>query len=69
MDSYQVEEIIGFRLVNNKEEYKIKWQDFPIEESTWEPVNNLSNVKYLVQKYNKENKIGKNCNIQLNKSK
>ena len=55
---YAVEKIIGKRMVNDKIEYKIKWENYSMEESTWEPIENLTNSKKLVKefdmKYNKE---------------
>ena len=55
---YAVEKIIGKRMVNDKIEYKIKWENYSMEESTWEPIENLTNSQKLVKefdmKYNKE---------------
>ena len=55
---YAVEKIIGKRMVNDKKEYKIKWENYSMEESTWEPIENLTNSQKLVKefdmKYNKE---------------
>ena len=55
---YAVEKIIGKRMVNDEIQYKIKWENYPIEESSWEPIENLANsqkfVKEFDQKYDKE---------------
>jgi hypothetical protein len=38
---YNVEEIVGHRRNNGREEYLIKWEGYGEEENTWEPVSNL----------------------------
>ena len=65
---YDVEKILDRRKINGKYEYKIKWEGYPIDESTWEPLKNLKHAKELVDEYNsahpfsedkKSNKKGK----------
>ena len=43
-DEYLVEKIIGKRIKNGKIQYKIKWEGYPLSQSTWEPVSNLQNI-------------------------
>ena len=62
-DIYEVEKIIGKRNVNGKIEYKVKWLGYKMTECTWEPEENLVNVRDLIEKF--ENKKEKNEN-QLN---
>ena len=50
---YNIEKILDRRLVNDKYEYKIKWEGYPLEQSTWEPIKNLENAITLVEEYNK----------------
>ena len=50
---YNVEKILDIRFVNGKPEYKIKWENYPISQSTWEPLKNLETVPHLVEEYNK----------------
>ena len=37
-----------------------KWKDFPLEESSWEPIKNLQNALQLVDEYNKAHPIRDN---------
>ena len=72
-DIYEVEKIIGKRNVNGKIEYKVKWLGYKMTECTWEPEENLVNVRDLIEKF--ENKKEKNeyqlnsNNINLNEYK
>lgn len=48
---YEVDSIIDKRLCDSKVEYKVKWTNYPIEESTWEPLENLTNTKKALKKF------------------
>ena len=50
---YNVEKILDRKKINGKFEYKIKWEGYSIDESTWEPMKNLETVKELVEEYNR----------------
>lgn len=50
-DIYIVEAIRKHRIVGKKREYFIKWENYPEIENTWEPIENLANVKHLVKEY------------------
>ena len=52
-NNYTVEEVIGRRKKKGKYEYLIKWKDYSINESTWEPMDNLYFIKELVDEYDK----------------
>ena len=54
---YNVEKILDRRRVNGGFEYKIKWEGYPMNESTWEPMANLETVKELVEEYNRTHPI------------
>ena len=54
---YNVEKILDRRKVNGKFEYKIKWEGYPMNQSTWEPMENLETVKELVEEYNRTHPI------------
>ena len=41
-DTYEVEEIVGYRRNNGEAEYLIKWVGYSKEESSWEPEANLN---------------------------
>ena len=48
---FDVEDILDKKVVSGKIFYKVKWRDYPIEESTWEPPAHLSNAWGLVERY------------------
>ena len=52
---YEVERIIDSRLQRGKLQYLVKWKNYPIEESTWEPENHLEKAKATITKFHKEN--------------
>ena len=55
-DDYEVEKIMDKRVAKKgKVEYLVKWKNFDDPaDYTWEPVNNLEDVKDLVAKFEKE---------------
>ena len=51
---YQVERILNKRInACGATEYQIKWQGYPLEESTWEPIGNLGNCRHLIDQFEK----------------
>ncbi len=54
---YNVEKILDRKRVNGHFQYKIKWEGYPMNESTWEPMKNLETVKDLVEEYNRTHPI------------
>lgn len=56
-DTYEVEAIIGRRVFRGKEKYRVKWQNFSEEESTWEPIENLQDCLDLVAEFNEQQNI------------
>ena len=34
--------------------YRVKWAGYGMEEATWEPMDNLSNVQWMIDKYDQE---------------
>ena len=50
-DYFEVEKIISKKKIGRKILYLVKWEGYPIEEATWEPVANLKNVRDLVQQF------------------
>ena len=61
---YEVENIIGKRVNGNYNEYLVKWKNYSIEESTWEPESNLINAKKSILKF--ENVLKKQIQNKLN---
>ena len=53
-DFYNIEKILDRRKINGKFEYKIKWEGYPMNQSTWEPMENLITAKELVDEYDKQ---------------
>ena len=67
-----VEEIVDRRKVKGKYEYLIKWKGFT-DEYTWEPIENLENIKEDIEEYDEmyesnimENKKYKNKKLLIN---
>ena len=56
---YNVEKILDRRKVNDRFEYKIKWEGYPMNQSTWEPLENLRTAMELVEEYDNEHPIPK----------
>ena len=54
---YRIEKILDRRKIDDKFEYKIKWEGYPLDQSTWEPLKNLENAITLVKEYDKEHPI------------
>lgn len=60
-EEYEVERILDCRTVNGKREYLIKWKEYDAKFNTWEPEENLTGCKQLLNRFKgKENK-----NIEL----
>ncbi len=54
---YMVEAILDKRINNRGQpEYLIKWEDYPEEDSTWEPAENVQAVKSLLDQFEKKEK-------------
>ncbi len=48
---FEIEEIISMRKIKNKKYYLVKWKGFGVEESTWEPYENVKNCKEILKKF------------------
>ena len=55
-DEYQVENILGHRLVDGRKQYLVKWKGYDNSDNTWEPVDNLMNCWTLVKRYHQQNR-------------
>nr|XP_023020562.1 uncharacterized protein LOC111509102 isoform X2 [Leptinotarsa decemlineata] len=53
---YAVERIVAKRFNAKKKnwEYQIKWEHFPSEDNTWEPIENLNHCKLMVDEFEKQ---------------
>ena len=48
---YEVEEILNSCISERKFHYLVKWKGYPMEESTWESVENLKGSDKLVKEF------------------
>lgn len=55
---YTVEKILDKRKIKGEWKYKVKWEGWSEKDCTWEPLENLNNVIYLVNDYEKKRKTG-----------
>jgi hypothetical protein len=53
--TYEVEAIIGKRESQIGVEYLLKWLNYDVSESTWEPKSQLNHCKRLIQQYERIN--------------
>ncbi len=54
---YTIEKIVDRKKAKDKFYYLIKWQGYPMEQCTWEPIENLQYSLGLVEQYNKAHPI------------
>lgn len=52
-DLFEVEKIIGKRKINSIIQYKTKWKDYPLSQSTWEPREHFESCDDIIDKYEK----------------
>ena len=48
---YEVEAILDVKKVGCGVKYLVKWSGYPVEENTWEPHRNLTNVTLSLQDF------------------
>jgi hypothetical protein len=49
--AWEVESILRKRRRGRRVEYLVKWAGYPIEEATWEPLENLQNADEAIQEF------------------
>ena len=49
--SYEVEAIIGKKLIRGKEHFHVKWSGWPIEQASWEPREHCSGAEDLILQF------------------
>ena len=52
-DLYIVERILSKKLVKKQPYYLVKWKDYSHKFNTWEPLENLENVRDLIKAFEK----------------
>ena len=50
-----VEKILEKKKQGSKTLYKVKWQGFPDDQNTWEPIENLTYVQPMVDEFEEKN--------------
>ena len=48
--AYTIEQIIGERMNEGVQEYKVKWKSYPLSEATWEPVTQFDDF-FCIEKF------------------
>ena len=51
---YEVEKIISKKKLNHQNYYLIKWEGYPVNESTWEPASNLQNIQFMISDFERD---------------
>ena len=57
---YTIEKILDRKKEKGKYKYKIKWEGYPMDQCTWEPIENLQYAIGLVEEFNKNHPIKNN---------
>lgn len=57
---FTVENILAKQLRDNTEKYLIKWKDYPFNQSTWEPRENLRYLEEALENFEKNIEIKRN---------
>lgn len=65
-DEYYVEKVLDKKIIDDEQRYLIKWEGWPMESSTWEPIENLGNIKNLIDEFEKTRKDKSPGNILKN---
>jgi hypothetical protein len=50
-DEFEVESIVGTRVLNNNRYYQVKWLNYGNEHNKWLPVTELNNCADLVKEF------------------
>ena len=54
---WEVSQIIGIRMKNNKLEYSVHWENYPLRKATWEEESNVDNCEDLVKHFSGAKKV------------
>ena len=53
-EEYEVERILGKKIISETVHYLVKWKEYDTSESTWEPKGNLKNCMRMLQQFEGE---------------
>jgi hypothetical protein len=53
-NEYEVENVLSMKRVSGKPHYLVKWKGYDTSENTWEPIENLTDCRQLVQQYHQQ---------------
>jgi hypothetical protein len=58
-NEYYVEKVLDKKIEGGEVRYLIKWEGWAVENSTWEPLDNLGNIQNLLEKFERESREGR----------
>lgn len=50
-DEFVVDKIVGHRVYMGKSQYLVRWEGFPSDDDTWEPIENLRHCLNLIRQF------------------
>ena len=48
---YAVEAVVGYRIINGRSEYLIRWEGYSAHSDTWEPIQSLQNCQQALGQF------------------
>jgi hypothetical protein len=54
---WEVERVLDHRVVRKRDQWLVSWKGYPLEEATWEPIENLDGALESVVAYNTKRKV------------
>jgi hypothetical protein len=52
-EEYQIEALVGHKVINKTPYYRIKWAGWPSSANTWEPIGNLGKCQDLIVEFHR----------------
>ncbi|KAF8949271.1 histone H3-K9 methyltransferase KMT1 [Haplosporangium gracile] len=49
--TFEIESIWGYRNIEGRQEFLVKWVGYPFTDNTWEPLENLDNCSFIVNEF------------------
>jgi hypothetical protein len=56
-EELEVQQILDHRLQQNRHEFLIRWKGYPLEDDSWEPLENLKGSQEAIAEFWKENQM------------